>query len=150
MTWNGSHYTHEDGSLGGHCCGEEATDPIKPRAHSSEELVRTSCGATASRKPRFDLIPLGGLTAVADRFELGLEKHSKNNWRKGIGDRDWCIARLNHVINHALTMIGKLEGQLPDDGDDDAGAIAWGGIIVSECSRGLLKSARHNDTPDAA
>lgn len=101
------------------------------RDHSIEEIIVVG-GATTSKKPLFHLLPSEGLIRVADRFELGLVKHSKDNWRKGIHEKEFALARLDHVIGHALRLIDKIEGRKEADGDDDAAAITWGGLVLSE------------------
>jgi hypothetical protein len=70
------------------------------------------------------------LKRVADRFELGLRKHGERSWnaraanQQCLEDREFLIARAAHAIDHALKLIAKLEGLSPEDGDDDAAAIA--------------------------
>ena len=90
----------------------------------------THNGVGTSHCPDFSQIPLEALVSLARRYELGAKKHGKDNWRPGIKDKSYCIERLNHVINHAFTLIGKLEGRIENDGDDDAGAILWGGALA--------------------
>jgi hypothetical protein len=95
-------------------------------------VIKSKSGATSSKIPRFDLIPRSALLKMADRFDLGLIKHGKDNWRKGIGNRDYAIERATHVLDHASKLIEKLEGHEPWNGDDDVGAILWGGAFLSE------------------
>jgi hypothetical protein len=47
-------------------------------------------------------------------------------------DKEFLIARAAHAIDHALKLIAKLEGLSPEDGDDDAAAIAWAGVCLCE------------------
>jgi hypothetical protein len=96
-----------------------------------EKVVMSRSGATSSKVPRYDLIPIEALIRVAERYELGLAKHGKDNWRKGLGDKAYLINRATHVIDHALKLIAKLEGYIRDDGDDDIGAILWGGCFLA-------------------
>jgi hypothetical protein len=84
------------------------------------------------------LIPREALVRLARRYELGLVKHGKDNWRQGIEDREYTVERAGHVIDHALKLIDKLEGREPDDGDDDAAAIMWGGAFLCVASKKLL------------
>ncbi len=93
-------------------------------------------GVTATKGPRFDLIPRSALVNLANRFELGEERHSDTCWNtrcnpQALRDKEWLRARATHIIDHALKLIGKMDGVIADDGDDDAGAIAWGGICLS-------------------
>ena len=105
----------------------------------AKEKLTFDSGASSSKIPRFDLIPRSALIRLARRFELGLERHKDGCWnarssQKALLDKEWVIARAAHVVDHALKLIDKLEGRLPEDGDDDAAAIAWGGICLSEAT----------------
>lgn len=97
-------------------------------------------GATSSAIPRFDLIPRGALVSIAKRFELGIERHGPGAWnarssQDALYDDEWVIARAAHAVDHATKLLAKLIGQLPDDGDDDAAAIAWAGICLIEAMK---------------
>lgn len=92
-------------------------------------------GAASSKIPRWDLIPPAALRRLAKRFELGLEKHGDRSWnarskQDALQDREWVIARASHAIDHALKFLEKYASGKPDDGDDDASAIAWAGICL--------------------
>ena len=102
-----------------------------------EPNIRHTCGATASECPDFAQIPLGALMALARRYELGEKKHGRDNWRKGLADKSYVIARLNHTIYHCLKLVEKIEGKRPLDSDDDAGAIMWGGAFAVEAVKAL-------------
>jgi hypothetical protein len=102
-----------------------------------EDKVMHPSGASTSKAPRFDLLPLDSILGVAARFELGSIKHGEFNWKKGLGDRSYAIERANHVIHHAFKLIAKLRGDLPQDGDNDAAAIAWGGLFLQEAVKAL-------------
>lgn len=104
-----------------------------------EEKTASKSGATSSKIPRFDYIPMIGLIALARRYEKGVEKHGADNWRKALTDVDYVCERMGHVIDHAYKAIEKLRGRLPDDGDDDAGAIAWGGMFLAEAKAAMAQ-----------
>lgn len=110
----------------------EAVEAKGIEPEMSEQTITHECGAKTSSVPRYDLIPTRALDALAARFEHGLERYEKNNWRKGLTDKDYVIGRLNHVIQHAKAAIDKIEGTLPVNEDDDAGAIMWGGAFLCE------------------
>jgi hypothetical protein len=119
--------------------------------------ITTATGATSSKAPAFHLIPLGALIALAGRYEGGAVKHGPYNWKKGLGSdytppvpckfRDYCIERLNHVVFHALKLMAKLQNLRPEDDDDDAGAIMWGGAFASEYR---AKVQQGKDSEDSA
>jgi hypothetical protein len=96
--------------------------------------VSHSCGAKTSPVPRLDLLPLQSLVRLAARFEKGEKRYGRNNWRKGLKDREYALERAAHVLNHTLLLIEKLQGLRPDDGDDDAAAIMWGGAFLCEAT----------------
>lgn len=104
------------------------------RDHAAEEKSRFAGGATASKAPDFARFSFSAHRRVAVRGDLGAEKHGEGNWKKDLDNRDFVIARLNHVIIHAYKLIAKLRGEIPDDGDDDAAAIAWGGLFACEAT----------------
>jgi hypothetical protein len=115
----------------------------------TQETVSFTGGAVSSRIPRYDLIPRGALKRVADRFELGLQKHGERAWnartanQQCLEDKEFLIARAAHAIDHALKLIAKLEGLSPADGDDDAAAIAWAGICLCEGTKMLPPPGDH-------
>lgn len=104
-----------------------------------DDKITSSCGATSSKIPDLAQIPLHALERLAARYELGAIKHGKNNWRQGIGNTNYTIERAAHVIYHAYKLINKLEGIIPDDNDDDAAAIMWGGAFLCESTNALQK-----------
>lgn len=102
-----------------------------PKEAKESDTISTPSGAKTSPSPRFDLLPHRALLRVAQRYEKGLARYGKNNWQKGLGDNEYAIERINHVIEHCYRLIDKLEGRSTDT-DDDAGAIAWGGLFLCE------------------
>lgn len=105
----------------------------------SEEMQQFKA-TTSSKKPRFAMIPYHALEALAERFDVGEQKHGVNTWnalsaQTAMEDEAWIISRLEHVVHHAYQYLGKLKGLIPDDGDDDAAAIMWGGCVLSESKR---------------
>jgi hypothetical protein len=100
------------------------------------DIVVHKSGASSSYCSDYTQIPLEAMTALADRFALGAIKHGRGNWRGGLPDKDYVRERLNHIIRHAMTLQAKLEGLLPWDEDDDAGALIWGGCFAV-CAQNL-------------
>lgn len=111
---------------------------------TTHETILFKSGAVSSRIPRYDLIPRAALKRVADRFELGLVKHKERSWnaraanQECLHDKEFLIARAAHAIDHAFKLIAKLEGLTPEDGDDDAAAIAWAGFCLCEGTEAQL------------
>jgi hypothetical protein len=76
---------------------------------ANEEMVTYQSGAIRSKlEARYDLLPLAGLTAMAEAMARGLEKYPRDNWRKGI-PVEQCI---NHAIRHLYLW---LEGDRSED-----------------------------------
>lgn len=102
----------------------------------ADEKLKFESGATSSeRAPMFTLLPLRALIEVTRRFEAGVPKHGRQNWRKGIHDPDWIEDRWNHAITHLLTAWGKREGFIPPGKDsilDDLAAVGWGALALLE------------------
>lgn len=122
--------------------GGSGYDPPKGRAARVEPLLPSPGGASSSYCPEFHRIPLSALYSLAERFKLGEElRKGKGSWnavsplRESALTQEWVRARLEHVVKHAMIALGKWEGAIPDDGDDDAGAILFGGAVLAEARR---------------
>lgn len=112
---------------------------------AKQPLVKFASGATSTKIPRYDLIPREALVRISARFELGKINHRENAWNarqnpQALDDNEFLIARAAHAIDHAYKFIEKLEGIRPDDGDDDASAIAWAGVCL--CAATARKKAK--------
>ena len=108
------------------------------------EKVVFPSGRTGTRVPRLDLIPYAALCRIADRFELGLERHKERAWnarnqdQASLTDKEWVISRCVHAIHHAMKLIEKIEGGgFGSVEDDDAAAIAWAGVFLCEATTAL-------------
>ena len=114
------------------------------------EQVSIGMGLIASSKgPPLYLIPTVALERLAERFALGVERKGKLAWnatsdnQQCLTDKEALVDRLGHVIHHALKLRDKLvHGTIGDIvADDDAGAIAWGGMFALCCVDALIKEA---------
>lgn len=114
---------------------------------SEETTTSAGSGAKSSNVPRLDLIPYQALVRLAGRYEKGLLRYGRENWRKGLTDKDYVLERAAHVLNHAAILIEKLQGLRPDDGDDDAAAVMWGGAFLCEAT--LALKCERDDVEDA-
>jgi hypothetical protein len=123
---------------------------------SDKTTTSAISGAKSSAVPRLDLIPHRALVRLAGRYEKGLARYGRNNWQKGLTELDYVLERAAHVLNHTLILIEKLQGLRPDDGDDDAAAIMWGGAFLCEatfamkCEQDDIDDARKRITESAA
>ncbi len=103
------------------------------------EQVEMAGGIAASSKgPPLHLIPTVAMEKLAERFAKGIERKGDKSWnalsdnQECLLDREFAIERLSHVIHHALVLRDKLkaaDAQAIAE-DDDAGAIAWGGMFL--------------------
>lgn len=142
--------TNKDGS---YCvmpkcsCQVFQTILIDHKEEKTEEVEMVGKQST-SVKPRFALIPYDPLVALAGRFELGEVKHAKGAWnalsdQAALENEEWILKRAEHIIHHTYQWIMKRKGLIPDDGDDDAAAIMWGGCLLSEARRVKLWKKRN-------
>ena len=114
--------------------------PVKFEQVNEFQPVEQFAHTASSKKPKLELIPYPALVALAERFELGQANYGSKAWNAlssqvGLEDKEWLKGRISHVIHHAYLYLQKLEGIIPDDGDDDAAAIMWGGACLFEAKR---------------
>jgi hypothetical protein len=93
-------------------------------------------GTSSTIQPRLSLIPHKGLVNAAVRFELGLVRHKERAWNNlsnnqdALKDKDWLIERCSHAIEHCYSLIDILKGSKVGKIEEDAGAIAWCGLVL--------------------
>lgn len=110
-----------------------------------KEEIPFSSGVSSSKVPRLELMPYEALVRTAARYEAGIERKGDGAWNalsnnQGcLTDRSFIMARIGHVIHHATRLQAKLLGYVPDDGDDDAAAIAWAGQFLCCATAALAK-----------
>lgn len=122
-------------------CGLPFESSISPRICNScymkqaDVVFTTPSGAQSSHgAPRFDLIPLDALAAIAKRYEEGSKKYSDFNWMKGFGDPVFERDRYNHILHHLqLYNMQTKQHDTVHSEDDKIGnlaAAAWGCITL--------------------
>ncbi len=119
-----------------------------------EEKRDFASGVTSTKQPRLSLIPHAGLVNVAERFELGLQKHGEKAWNNlsknqaALQDRAWLIERCSHAIEHCYRLIGflrdnpefqEIDSYKMELAKGDAGAVAWAGLVLGEALCGRQK-----------
>lgn len=108
-------------------------ESMSDHPQTADDRHTFSSGAKSSgTKPRYDLIPTWALQRIARRFELGAAKYGVDNWKKGLGDREFILDRINHAIDHLLIIRDRIRSggiQIPT-GDDDAAAVVLNAIFV--------------------
>ena len=114
-----------------------------------EQIAMAEGKAASTKGPSLHLIPTEALVKLADRFELGVERKGDKAWnalsnnQEILLNREFLIERISHVIHHALKLRDKLQ-QNDIEGmkdDDDAGAVAWGGIFLLSAVSAIQKEA---------
>lgn len=101
--------------------------------------------ALSTKIPAFHLIPTVALEALAKRFEKGIERKGDKAWnalspnQSILTDREFAIERIAHIIHHCMKLRDKLiaGGDNPFEGDDDAGAIIWGGAFLCSVKQAM-------------
>lgn len=69
-------------------------------AHFKSKMVTSPTGGIKADlgKPRYDLLPLAGLRAIAEVLTHGAEKYAPHNWRQGIEFHRLIRAALGHIM----------------------------------------------------
>ncbi len=92
---------------------------------------------TGNKVPRLHLIPRCALLDLTERLELGVATHAEKSWnaissnQECLLDDHMLLERGGHCLDHVSKAIAILSGQMPDDGDNHAGAILWFGAFLS-------------------
>lgn len=92
--------------------------------------MKTDGKANARRdnagKPRFDLLPPDGLTALAEVYTAGAEKYGDRNWEQGLFWGQGCFASL---MRHANAWAAG-EDRDPETGKHHMAHVAWNAIAL--------------------
>jgi len=112
---------------------------------TEEKVVTFAAGAISSACPRYELIPLNSLIALARRFERGVRiKGEEGAWnalakhQHSADDPAFVINRLAHGIEHSYKAIARIIGTLPPADEEetadggDAGAIMFAGALLAQ------------------
>lgn len=106
-------------------------------------VKRYKSGAGSRKGTAYGLLPRAGLRRAVARFQLGLDNYGDGAFNAmstntaPLADREWLIERVNHAIGHCYNLLDKLTGKAPMGGDDDAGAVAWCGLVLGEAMEQL-------------
>ena len=106
--------------------------------------VKFAGGATSSPCPRYELIPIAGMAALAKRFEYGIKRRGAGAWnalsdnQSDAATKDFVLNRLGHCISHCQAAIARIAGTMgpldaeEESGGGDAGAILFAGALLAE------------------
>ena len=103
---------------------------------------------TSSAIPGFHRIPTEAMRRLAARFDYGVERKGEDkawnacsNNQVVLTNKAFILERIGHVINHALKLRDKIvSGKSGMDGDDDAGAVIWGGAFLCSATKALSEA----------
>jgi hypothetical protein len=116
---------------------EHAADsPSSPRppdkAESGEvRMIDADTGAEKGRKlARFDLLPTGPLTEIAEHYGLGAAKYAERNWERGYA---WSLSY--GAAQRHLTAFWSGEDLDPELGDTHLSAVAFHILAMMEFAR---------------
>ena len=108
------------------------------------EVPMAGGAVTSSKIPRLDYIPTEASVRLAERFEKGVERKGIDKaWnalskdQQVLTDIPFILERIGHVKYHADKLRDKILAGTPLSGDDDAGAIAWGGAFLCCATKAL-------------
>lgn len=97
-----------------------------------------SSGAQRSEvKPAYDQVVPEFIEGVAKRLAAGQLKYSRDNWKRGVGDKEWIRQVYSHLMQHLLDEWGMK----PDDTDGDRDAFgnldacAWNLMVLNWLKR---------------
>lgn len=140
-----------DGAYCPNCGWPRATSVEQPERVSvdgkrtlPEELIMADGKYLSSKIPPYHLIPTVAMKRLAIRFEYGEQRKGKAAWNAAsdnqevLLDKEVLLHRLGHVIGHAYKLLDKVINNQPFE-DDDAAAIAWGGIFAICCTDAIEK-----------
>lgn len=86
-----------------------------------EERITSSTGGQKGRKlARFDLLPWGALTKVAEHYGRGAAKYDDHNWRKGY---EWSLSV--GALGRHLAAFMEGEDNDPETGSPHMAAVAF-------------------------
>lgn len=111
--------------------GEGLMGGLDPEANVMESEVRVTNATTGGQKgqklARFDLVPVGPLTALAEHYGRGAAKYEDRNWEKGT---DWSL-NYAAMLRHATQWWGG-EDVDPETGSHHLAAVAWHAFALLE------------------
>lgn len=126
-------------------CGYDPRTSSEKLASLRKAANKLRCSAKSSPSPRFDLIPREALVRLAQRYERGLERYGKNNWREGVNNQEYILERLAHAVGHLYALMDQVEGRLAWSDEDHAAALIWAGAFACEATRALQEQEVKSD-----
>lgn len=111
--------------------GDEGHAPKRSTPWSNWLATDQLDGGDPSEKARpYDLVPSEGQRRVADRFQLGAEKHGPNGWKQCLKSRGDAAAFAHESYNHMHEHMLRMKDGVALD-DDHLGAIGWAVMVLA-------------------
>ena len=100
-------------------------------AQLSTDLFPESSGALAGKEiPGIDMIPVYSLYRIGEIFDEGIASgYPKENWKKGVGDKAYQIARAKHAAKHLWKWLNG------DRSEAHLAKVAWFCVTQLELER---------------
>lgn len=126
-----------------HECPEARAAAVKRLTYIAEQPF--AGGASSSRKPRYTLIPHDAILRLIAVMEKGIERKGDRAWnalsnnQACLLDEQFIISRIEHVINHAYSLLRRIRSKdwVGLDTHDDPAAIMWSGMFFCEVTRAM-------------
>lgn len=90
-------------------------------------LTSSTGGQKGSKLARFDLVPVGPLTELAEHFGRGAAKYEDRNWERGY---EWSLSYA--ALMRHLTQFWNGEDLDPETGGKHIIAVAWHALALAE------------------
>jgi hypothetical protein len=90
-------------------------------------LTSKTGGEKGSKLARFDLLPVGPLTELAEHFGRGAQKYEDRNWERGY---DWSLSYA--ALMRHLTQFWAGEDIDPETGGKHIIAVAWHALALAQ------------------
>lgn len=86
---------------------------------SRKELINNFKAKTEKLGTSLSQIPYHSLERVGRIFDEGANKYGKDNWKKGVDDKEYIEERTNHAIRHLMLWANG------DRNEDHLAKVAW-------------------------
>ncbi len=123
-----------------------AGEAANTKAAEPEQVPMAGGQVLSTRIPPYHLIPTAALDALANRLAEGLRLKREQSWnaiannQEVLKNLEFLIDRLGHIARHTMLLRDKLHRRDFDAivADDDAGAILFGGTLLTCAIDALL------------
>lgn len=90
--------------------------------NKDDKILFSSGAASSGDVPPYECLTATFLRRSALRMKLGLH-YGKHNWKKGIGDKEFILDRLNHAMEHLIKAMHEIDVGIKMKDDDLAAVV---------------------------